>query len=411
MIDYKAIPDQEILVTNVIFNGLSKIKEKEIKGLCKEIYNSNSFHSLLKSSNNFLILLNELGTFKELTLKLEEDVEFKSAKPVPIKLIFEGVENNFALKIGSYILKDDPSLYFNMKIFNIANKLNTLYFNTSQGINNNRPFEFQYNFPFKSFLTSFQLILKSKENFGYYSQNCNKISLSLTKFLNGKNKISFITELVDETHNTIDEKLPILIRKSLFPNLVSSFGFQFIRNSLDNTILPSSGTKNELDFNFRFGAADKAALKLFNKFTIFHSFSYFNLSQQTAIGLTSPSNSLLASNNFVSGGPFTTKVFAPNSLGQHLGKYNVGSIGLINLNFELSCRKVFKEYFRPGIFLNTSFLTNDRSFKNWDKNISFGVFFAINLADKIRLEIISGFPLTSTVNSHKGLQFGFSVDV
>src|SRR6202035_3300124 len=103
MYDSRAIPDQEILVTNIIFKGLDKIQEENIKGLCNEIYDSKGFHSLLKNSNNFLTLLNELGVFKELTLKLEEDADNGSSNPIPIKLTFEGIENKFSLKVGSFI--------------------------------------------------------------------------------------------------------------------------------------------------------------------------------------------------------------------------------------------------------------------------------------------------------------------
>ena len=158
-------------------------------------------------------------------------------------------------------------------------------------------------------------------------------------------------------------------------------------------------------------AFDKPVLRLYNKFTAFRSFSFFTFSHQATIGLTYPPNSLLASNNFVSGGPFTTKVFQSNSLGQYLGKYNVGSSGLINLNFDIAFRRLFADCFRPGIFLNSSFLAKDRSFANWDKNVSIGLFLAVNIIDKIRLEIISGIPLGYSKNLHQGIQFGFSIDV
>jgi hypothetical protein len=410
MYDYKTIPDQEIHVTKITFEGIDRIDEGNIKKLCDRIYNSSTFHSLLRNSNNFLILMNELGVFKEVKLKLEEDTDFKSTKPVPIKLTFEGAENRFSLKIGSYLLKDDPSLYFNFKVFNIGSRPNSIYFNASKGMSNNQPFELLFNFPFTNSLASIQLALRSKEKFGYYTQFSNRLAFTLTRFFDEKCKISFTAHIIDEIQNTSDEKLPIAIRKSLFPGLATLLGVQITKNSLDNNVLPCSGLKNDFDFSVKLGF-DKPVLRLYNKFTAFQSFSFFTFSYQAVMGLTYPPSSFLASENFVSGGPSSTKAFLVNSLGQYLGKYNVGSSGLINLNFDIAIRKFFSDYLRPGVFLNSSFLTGDRSFINWDKNVSLGFFLALNFIDRIRLEIITGFPLTSPRNFHKGIQFGFLIDV
>ena len=244
MHDYTTIPDQEIHVSKIIFKGIDRIKQENINNLCGNIYKSNTFHSLLKNANNFLILINELGIFKELKLRLEEDADFGSAKHLPIKLTFEGVENKFSLKLGSFLLKDDPSVYFNFKIFNIGNRPNGIYFSASQGMSNNRPFELLFNFPFMNNLASIQLALRSKEKFGYYTQSSDRLAFSITKFLDEKSKISFITQIVDEIQNTSDEKLPIPIRNSLYPGLATLIGVHLIKSSLDNVVLPSSGVKN-----------------------------------------------------------------------------------------------------------------------------------------------------------------------
>lgn len=403
-----------VVVQEISFEGNKRIKRESLSSFIAPIYKSKNLHEVLSSAQKAIGDLNTFNSLKDIKISLE-DANNDNGDRVPVIIKFIVSEKGFGLKSGLEISRNEPCLYFNGQVFNVANKIGRLSILSCRGIHNYRPLEIVYDGFFGPFKSSLGVFFNAKESHEFFTKNISSAYITLAKRF-GSVDFSGCFKVVDEIFSTSKVDISHRLRRNFANIFTPSASFTVTKSSLDTSVLPTSGYKLETSINFLMPFQRSIFVKCQSKCQAHYHFKNLTLSGYFFGGLLLPSGNVgNISDRFYAGGHDNIRSFKFNSLGSYIDGYNTGSGSVLNYtvclshNFNSSLRNKLS----AGIFYCNSLMPNEiGAMRQLSINSSVGLFLAANMSESARLEISYGIPIqvVNPSSGLRGIQFGISME-
>lgn len=402
-------------VQRVLFEGNHRVNTQNFLKFTGQLHRSGNLGEVLNSAQNSIRELNSFDSFKDIKISLEEGSNDIHEK-VPVNVRFVVSEKGFGLKSGVEISRNEPCLYFNGQIFNIAGRIGRLSLLSHCGIKNHKPFEIIYDGFMGPFRSSAGIVIHAKESFEFFSKIFSSAYLTLSKPFQSWN-FSCCLRIADETLlPSTSQIVSHELRKKLSNALLHSVTFTLSKSSLDSLIIPTTGCKFDTFVKFSTPFNFTPIAKLQAKYQAHYHVKNITLSGYVLGGaLLTQGDRWPIDERFYAGGNDSTRGFKFNGLGRYIDGFNSGSDSVLNYAVCLShnINSSLKNKFSAGVYFCNSLMPYKLgSIRQFSVNSGVGIFVAANMSESARLELSYGMPVKAS-NSNavlNGLQLGITME-